>query len=100
MKSKDECHGGYRTMNYSPTGQYPWTYRLGTIGSGRWFFLWNTHLHNERHGMYVELDAPEHVRRAFRAGEPVEPIIDYLIEQYADAHPWLHDLARAAVESA
>jgi hypothetical protein len=34
---------------------------------------------------------PAELLRAFEAGEPIEPILDYLIETYAHARPWLVD---------
>ena len=46
---------------------------------------------------YTKYTPPSHVMAAFEAGEDILPIIDWLIEQYGDAHPWLHDLAAAAV---
>ncbi len=70
-------------------------YHLDTVGGGERFVVQGAAMK-----FYpVFLDAPEHVRLAFRAGEPVEPVIDWLVETYGDAHPFLHDLARAAAES-
>lgn len=46
---------------------------------------------------YTRIIPPPHVAAAFEAGEDILPLLDWLAEQHADAHPWLHDLARAAV---
>jgi hypothetical protein len=37
---------------------------------------------------------PKYMVAAFEAGEPIEPILDYLLEHYADTHPWLPEAVR------
>ena len=32
---------------------------------------------------------PRELLLAFEAGESIEPVLDWLIENYADTHPWL-----------
>lgn len=43
-------------------------------------------------------DVPDYMIAAFQAGEPIEPILDYLLEHYADARPWLPGAVRRVCE--
>jgi hypothetical protein len=95
MICRDTINHGYRGVDWSGgPADWPWVYRISTIDSGARFVAYG--LTSDQR---AELDAPEHVRLAFRAGDPILPIIDWLIETHGDAHPWLHDLARAAIEA-
>jgi hypothetical protein len=86
--------GAYRSVRWEsgPRWSDP-SFFMGTAGEGRCLYA------RAGVGQIGNFDAPEHIRLAFRAGEPVEPIIDWLIENYGDSHPWLHDLAAAAISS-
>ena len=41
--------------------------------------------------LYHGFDAPEWLRKAFRRGEPITAVLDYLLEQYGPTHPWLYE---------
>jgi hypothetical protein len=47
-------------------------------------------------GRFVRLKVPAWVRSSWEAGEPIEGLIDWLIETHGDEYPWLEENLRLA----
>jgi hypothetical protein len=56
-------------------------------------YRWDALHFGDRYRMDIEdtFPVPRELLAAFEAGAPIEPILDWLLEHYADTHPWLAD---------
>jgi hypothetical protein len=81
---------------------YPWreTGNRRIVQLGR-HLLWPSHQHGDRLFVdrreqgFIYLSVPDWFTKSWLAGEPLNGLVDWLIENYGCEHPWLEEAVRS-----
>lgn len=80
-----DCFGPRRVVYFHFGGRFGNGYLFRSHGCRGLYQFSDRFRLNEESGFVL----PPFLAAAFEAGEPIEPILDWLIEHHAHSHPWL-----------